>query len=641
MEKSNLPWGFFFRHRKLDSAWRRSYHRRHVRAFWSRKRSVRSTLFFSYLLLIVLTMAFMTVFAYFYTANALTRAAINALQDLSTKLVQALDSELFKMNAVSVAVASSEAIRQLLRERAAIGRGQPGSDASLRRYRNAVRIVGIIQTIIGPYKPVPQISVYDLQGEMIGAGVFSQAARIRVSDVPWLSKVDLRSGTKQFSLPHTDSLLAKTFPMYRDRNYISLYRTFYDEYGAAMGVVEVEQFADTVFRGMSSGTGRVVVFDANGVSLLPWLGTSGPPTPTALRGAPDGRTLTLRDTGTGQREIAMVASSDQSGWRVVVLQEQRLLLKPVRDFTAIILLFGLLLLAGSTVVAARLAARLTVPLRWIHNAISGLDWSTVSRESSTRPISDLDEMEGLRLAFQDMQRKLRKSMDEALEARAHEVQATLLALQSQMDPHFVYNMLTTIGIMAEEGMAGEIAETVKNMTHLLRYISSGESSTATVEEEVEYARRYAACMKLRFRDSLTYDITLDPGLLSVEVPKLIIQPIIENAMKYGLRDRPPWHLSIRGEREGNRWTIGIRDNGPGFDSARLEEVRLKIATRMKSAPDPALSISGMGLLNISTRLRIFYGDDAVYRIENNAQGGATVTIGGSCESKTSVLGSRC
>lgn len=611
-----------------------------MRAFWSRKKSVRLTLFFSYLLLIVVTIAFMTVFSYFYTANALTRAAINALQDLSTKLVEALDSELFKMNAVSVAVASSDAIRQLLKERAGIPLSRPGSDASLRRYRNTVRIVAVMQTMIGPYKPVPQVSVYDLQGEMIGAGVFSQAARVRVFEVPWLAKVDLGSGTKQFSLPHADSLLAKTFPLYGDRTYISLYRTFYDEYGSALGVVEVEQFADTIFRGMSSGSGRVVVFDADGVSLQPWKGASAPSTSYALRTAPDGRILTLRDPGTSQPEIAMVASSDQSGWRVAVLQEQRLLLKPVRDFTTIILLSGLLLVAGSTVVAARLAARLTIPLKWIREAISGLDWSTVSRESSARPTSDLDELQELQLAFQNMQRKLRESMDEALEARAHEMQATLLALQSQMDPHFVYNMLTTIGIMAEEGMTGEIAETIENMTHLLRYISSGKSSTATIEEEMEYARRYAACMKLRFRDGLSYDISLDPGLLAVEVPKLIIQPIIENAMKYGLGDRPPWRLSIRGERNGDRWTIGIRDNGPGFSPARLAELRERIETRMKSAPDPALSISGMGLLNISTRLRIFYGEEAVYRIENGPEGGATVTIGGTCEPKASILGRR-
>ncbi len=611
-----------------------------MRAFWSRKRSVRSTLFFSYILLILITMAFMTVFSYFYTSNAFTRASINALRDLSGKLIDALDTELFKMNSVSVAVASSDSIKQLIREREGILPAEPGSDASLKRYRNAVRIVGVLQTIIGPYKPVPQVNVYDLHGEMVGAGVFSQAARVRVFDVPWLSGIDIRSGTKQLSLPHTDALLGRTFPQDRDRSYISLYRTLYDEYGSALGVIEIEQFADTIFRGMSSESSNVVVFNADGLSLFPYLGAGGAPTPAVLQSAPDGRILTLREGGTSHAQIAMVASSSQSGWRVAVSQEQRLLLKPVRDFTTIILLFGLLLIAGSIVFAARLSTRLTVPLRWIHDAISGLDWSTVSRVSSARPDSGLDELEELQLAFRNMQRKLRESMDEALEARAHEVQATLLALQAQMDPHFVYNMLTTIGIMAEEGMRGEIAETVENMTHLLRYISSGKSSTASIEEEVEYARRYVACMKLRYRENLSYEISLPPDLLNVEVPKLIIQPIIENAMKYGLGDRPPWHVSIMGEKAGERWAMSIRDNGPGFTTERQEELRLKIEARMRSAPDPALSISGMGLLNISTRLRIFYGDDAVYRIQNNPEGGATVIIGGTCEHKARVLDSR-
>ncbi len=584
-------------------------------------------------------MAFMTVFSYFYTSNALTRVAINGLRDLSAKLIDALDTELFKMNSVSVAVASSEAIKQLIRERQAIPRSEAGSPESLKRYRNAVRIVGVVQTMVGPYKPVAQVNVYDLFGEMVGAGVFSQAANVSVFDVPWLSRIDLRSGTKQLSLPHADARLAETIPQYRDRMYISLYRTFYDEYGSALGVIEVEQFSDTIFRGMSSRSSDVIVFDPGGSSLFPYRGQAAP-TPPVLRVAPDGQILSLREAGTGRAEIAMVASSGQSGWRVAVSQEKSLLLKPVRDFTTIILLFGLLLLAGSTVIAARLAARLTVPLRAIHDAISGLDWSTVASGSSQRPTSDLDELEELQLAFQDMQRKLRESMDEALEARAHEVQATLLALQSQMDPHFVYNMLTTIGIMAEEGMSGEIAKTVENMTHLLRYISSGKSSTASIEEEVEYARRYVACMKLRFQDNLSSEISIDSGLLPVEVPKLIIQPIIENAMKYGLGDRPPWHLSIRGEKADNRWTIRVRDNGPGFEADRLAELRRTIEMRMRSAPDPALSISGMGLLNISTRLRIFYGDDAVYRIENNPEGGASVIIGGTLEPKTSVLGPR-
>jgi two-component system, sensor histidine kinase YesM len=245
--------------------------------------------------------------------------------------------------------------------------------------------------------------------------------------------------------------------------------------------------------------------------------------------------------------------------------------------------------------------------------------------------SDLNELEELQLAFQKMQAKLKQTMDEVLEARTHEIQATMLALQSQMDPHFVYNMLTTIGIMAEEGMVEEIAGSVEHLTHLLRYISSGKSAVVTIDDELEYARRYLACMKIRFRDKLSFDIRVPDELRRIGVPKLIIQPIIENTMKYGTSGAPPWTVTIEGESQNGHWRVRVRDNGPGFEASRLTALREEIQRRMSLGPDPSLQISGMGLLNIASRLRLFYGDEAVYRLGNNENGGASVVIGGTRE----------
>ncbi len=398
-----------------------------------------------------------------------------------------------------------------------------------------------MQAIVGAYKPVPQVNFYDLAGTMVGAGIYSQAAPLAAKAVPWLRDVDLDSGTKQFSLPHADPLLEKTFPMYEKRNYISLYRTLYDEYRQPLGVLEVKQFTDTIFRSLPAQSSRVQVFDSAGVRLYPFDSELPDPAYAVLRGRPDGQLLTL-----GGRVLAVAASSGQSGWRVVVSQEQRRLLQPVREFATILAFFGLALLAAAVLLASRLAVRITVPLRRLHDTVRGLDWNAVSRGTPAGPRSNLGELEELEQAFRDMRGKLKASMDEALEARAHELQATMLALQAQMDPHFVYNMLATIGIMAEEGMVREIAESIEHLTHLLRYISSGKSSLATLNEELEYARRYLACMKIRFRESLFFDIQVPPELLEVRVPKLIVQPIIENAMKYAVSRRPPWNLLIRG-----------------------------------------------------------------------------------------------
>jgi two-component system sensor histidine kinase YesM len=375
------------------------------------------------------------------------------------------------------------------------------------------------------------------------------------------------------------------------------------------------------------------VYDPSGVRLYPFDSAQPDPTYADLRRRPDGELLTL-----GGRQLAIAASTGQAGWRVVVSQEQRRLLAPVREFSTILALFGLVLLAAAVLAASRLAGRITVPLRRLQDTVRGLDWDAVSRAAPAGPGSSLGELEELERAFRDMQRKLKSSMEEALEARAHELKATMLALQAQMDPHFVYNMLATIGIMAEEGMGREIAESVEHLTHLLRYISSGQAAVVSLREELEYARRYLACMKIRFRDNLFFDIQVPAALLEVRVPKLIVQPVIENAMKYAVSGRPPWHLYIRGQAADGRWSLSIRDDGPGFQPERLAELQAQIAARMSSIPEPTLAISGLGLLNISSRLRLFYGEEAVYRIGNEPGGGASVLIGGSIEPKAQLLG---
>jgi two-component system sensor histidine kinase YesM len=594
-------------------------------------KSVRSTLFSSYLMLIIVPIAVLSVFSTFYAANALKRQAVNSLRDLAVKAADALDSELGRMSVVSMNIGSSEMFKQLVKEHESLS-AQGRADRT-RLYLNSARLAEVMQTIIGPYKPVPQVNFYDLTGTMIGAGVFSQAAPVAARSVPWLGELDLASGTKQYSLPHEDRLLEKTFALYENRTYISLYRTLYDEYLRPLGVLEVKQFTETIFRSMSAHSGRVLVFNPAGVRLYPFEGGRPDPAFAGLRRANDGQILSF-----GRGVLAVAASSSQSGWRVVVQQEQSRLLKPVRDFATILALSGLVLLAAAVLLASRLASRFTVPLRRLHDAARGLDWNEVSRGAPPGPASDLGELEELELAFQGMRRKLKESMDAALEARAHQMRATMLALQAQMDPHFIYNMLTTIGIMAEEGMGREIAEAVEHLTHLLRYISSGKSTVVSLGEELEYARRYLACMKTRFRESLFFDIQVPPELLQVRVPKLIVQPIIENAMKYGVAGPPPWHLAIRGQAVDGRWSILVRDDGPGFQAARLEELRAQIEARLTSVPDPSLSIRGLGLLNIASRLRLFYGEEAVYRIDNEPAGGAAVLIGGSIEPNAPVLG---
>ena len=584
-------------------------------------KTVRRTLFSSYLVLILLSVIIFTVFFYFYTSKVLKEMAINSLQGLSTSVTNSLDSEINRMYVVSIDMTFSNLLKSLITEHLSFPKAPRDEIVRINKYHNTHKIIELMQTIVGPFKPVPQVNFYNNRGEMIGAGIYSRAGNISWEDVPWLSPPSTFSGAKQLTLPHRDPLLEETFHLHKNKQYISLYRIFFDEFKKPSGIIEIKQFMDMIFKDVNELESRVSVFTPDGTQIYP-----------ALRQTKEFEKSIFATEGihhfvdpeTKVKEIASVRYCREADWKVVVSQDERTLLAPVTRFTQIMLLFTLLLTIIAVFVASRFSRRLTVPLREIHDAFHTLDWYALSSSEPSRISSDLNELEELQQAFERMYRKLKDSMEEVVEARTHELKATVLALQSQMDPHFIYNMLTTIGIMAEENMTEKIGETIEHMTHLLRYISSSKSSLSSLREEVEYAERYLACMKIRFQDSLYYSIEIDRRVQSVRVPKLIIQPLIENAVKYGTNREPPWNVQVRVSGDDGRWEVTVADDGPGFTPEGLAKAN-------DNRPEQGLEISGMGLQNISRRLAIYYEKEALYRIGNGPDGGAVVSIGGPIE----------
>lgn len=217
-------------------------------------------------------------------------------------------------------------------------------------------------------------------------------------------------------------------------------------------------------------------------------------------------------------------------------------------------------------------------------------------------------------AFHVMRLKLNESIRETVALRAHEKQAQLVALQSQLNPHFLHNMLQTIGIMAEEGSSADIQDLILNMARVLRYVSSTEGTTATLGTEMEYAESYLAAMRARFGGSLEYVIDVPRAMREIVVPRLILQPFIENCFKYGTSTRPPWRIELRGGCTDGRWMIEILDSGPGFERGTLARISERLVAREGAGNGLSpMSISGMGILNSYERLRLAFGQWIVFR----------------------------
>jgi sensor histidine kinase YesM len=159
-------------------------------------------------------------------------------------------------------------------------------------------------------------------------------------------------------------------------------------------------------------------------------------------------------------------------------------------------------------------------------------------------------------------------------------------------------------------------------------VSSSEATTATLGTEVEYAECYLAAMRARFGDSLGYVIDVPETMRDIVVPRLIVQPFIENCFKYATTVRPPWRIELRGGSSRGRWAIEILDNGPGFSGATLGRVAERISARRRTGEGLApMSIAGMGMLNSFERLRLAFGEAAFFEISNLPEGGARVAMG--------------
>jgi len=275
--------------------------------------------------------------------------------------------------------------------------------------------------------------------------------------------------------------------------------------------------------------------------------------------------------------------------------------------------------------------KVTVPLRNLRHALKNMNIDELASPSSSEPhrvTTKLNEIEHLNKAFNTMYQKLGRSLNEILIAKSEEMNAKLLAMQSQMNPHFLYNNLANISVMAEEGMNVEIVSMCHDISYMLRYISTDSKNGVDLRSEIDYTEKYLNCMKTRYEENIKFDIIIEDGMMDIIVPKLVIQPIVENSIKYGLNSSPPWTISIHGYLSNEKWYIEVKDCSLGFDPVLIDKFRHLMASPSDPSNLPDLQIGGMGLINICTRLKLMYKESALFTISNLPCGGTTILIGG-------------
>lgn len=589
-----------------------------------------------FLVIFVIFTAMLTAFYIYYTKNLRASEYLN-LQNVCDSAYSNMEQEIEKMSTVSLNTIYSKDILPGIR---GIHVDQLGTQQT---YTQVQAIYNSISAMIGPQQTVAQINLYHKNGFSVGTGFYTYNKKINLEEKSWYSDVLAENGYKIMSTPQPISYFIPTAAIPYEPYYISLTRLYFDDVHQMEGAVEVLQKCDTFFSFIDRLTTAnpslsLLIMDRNGELIYP-VDERGEETAhlTAVleekQDIPAGRTVHVRDEN-GRKNALHRQTVKSVGWQIYVFEPDSVI---TRSLAAPTFLFLAVLIAGlllTMAVCFSISCRILQPVGELTETFETLvldDVFSHSIDTVSLPQSHYEEIQTLITSFRNMYNKMNASTMEMLKSQENEIRAKEIATQSMMKPHFLYNNLANISVMAEENMNQEIITLTENLCDYLRYTSTGSEIRVPVSDEFLYTQKYLACMNVRYRGRLTCDFTLDERIGEIQIPKLSLQPIIENSLKYAFMKKPPWHITVRGylDEEAGKWLIRITDNGVGFTGEELKELTRTLESIRDSKDITRLKIGGMGLQNVYLRLLLQYGPSASLTVENDPEGGACITMGGS------------
>ncbi|WP_058831356.1 sensor histidine kinase [Paenibacillus polymyxa] len=284
-----------------------------------------------------------------------------------------------------------------------------------------------------------------------------------------------------------------------------------------------------------------------------------------------------------------------------------------------------ILIMVSALIASIVSRSISHPLKRVIREMKRVETGNFRH---TVNIESYEEINQLATSFNHMVRQIAELIELVRISSVSEKNAELHALQTQVNPHFLYNTLDMIYWMLDEKGQDQLGEVVLSLSHMFRYSSHWEEGAdVSLREEVEQVGHYLTIIQARLEGRVSVDVNIEEQWLDIRLPKMTLQPLIENAVKHGLE---PLHadtggkLLVRAEEYGGVLSLHIIDNGVGMEYERWEVVQVALAEPGKQAGSG--QAGGIGLQNLNLRLRHMFGEEYGLRISSTPGAGTTVTV---------------
>ena len=381
------------------------------------------------------------------------------------------------------------------------------------------------------------------------------------------------------------------------------------ELGGIAGMVRAYDSAVTY---ISASDGRVI-FDSSGA-------LTGGMLPEALSSCLGSGPVNEVQQEPG-KYIMVSSSAEGPEWYLLSLIPESVYTADALSVSTVILITAAVALAIAAAIAAAASRAISRPVEALAEA---MDSSGIEDLSQRVPVQGTDEIARLGTSFNRLMDDLESSIQREYIMNLRQKDAVIRALQAQLDPHFLYNVLQSIGSIALVNDIPEISTITTSLGSMLRYSIKGEGTLATVREELEHVRSYLAIQKIRFQDRLDYIIDVPECVMDGLLPRVSLQPMVENAIIHGFEPRSePGTICVRSWLEGDTLVIEVSDDGQGMSAARLDAINRQLAGDPGLESGPAV---GIGISNLNARLKLLYEQAGELRIESEEGIGTVLQI---------------
>nr|WP_306806211.1 sensor histidine kinase [Enterocloster bolteae] len=317
----------------------------------------------------------------------------------------------------------------------------------------------------------------------------------------------------------------------------------------------------------------------------------------------------------GQERMALsVIENEATGWKIYTMVPYSDISAQVQSLNHSILLSIILCNLLILVCLLVVSLAITAPVKKLIEAMREVQQGNFDYRIDNKRS---DEMGRLMETFNYMVFKIDMLIKEVYQEKLAQKNAELEALQSQINPHFLYNTLDTINWMLLEKKEYEISGIVVSLGEMMKYAISRSSRTVALREEIRHVSNYLLIQKERMEDKLEYEIDIPHQYESVQVPRLILQPLVENAIIHGIETGGKVSIRVyEREEDGGCW-LEVSDNGAGMDEEQLKRLR-------DGTTEMRMDHRSIGVENVNKRIRLYYGEEFGLMIESRLGEGTVI-----------------